>query len=120
MGSGPHPEIRCFPRDDVRFRTAVEQVLREMIPTRSGHRLIDRLQRGIEARYPRAVVRRQDPLASTSPTTVLYVFRDGSALTSSIVSAMRRDGTDAPDRTPDRDGATPSMWMAEAQPDSRP
>jgi hypothetical protein len=80
-----------FPRDDDRFTAVVRSL------TTADAAAADQLQPRLRAFYPRAVVRRRDPLGDLdlAPET-WYVYRDGSPV------SRRRDEEPRPTWSPDR------------------
>lgn len=71
-------EIRCYPRDDEAFLRLVLEQLRRFDRVRHAAAIPARLEVLLQAEYPRARSRYQDPLASSNGMPLLYVFRDGS------------------------------------------
>ena len=74
-------EIRTYPREDEAFLRLVLEQLRRFDRVRHAAAIPGRLEILLQAEYPRARSRYQDPLASSSGMPLLYVFRDGSLLT---------------------------------------
>jgi hypothetical protein len=71
-------KLHCFPHDDRSFRACAEELL--------GSASDDpgELQEQLRGSYPKAVVRRQHPLAVLSDAqAVWYVYRDGHYVTPS-------------------------------------
>lgn len=101
-------EVRTYPREDDGFQRLVLEQLRRFDRVRHAAAIPSRLEVLLQAEYPRAKSRYQDPLASSSGMPLLYVFRDGSLLTESEAA----DG--------DADGATPEPAMAGAMSPSAP
>jgi hypothetical protein len=73
-------EIRTYPREDEGFQRMVLEQLRRFDRVRHAAAIPSRLEVLLQSEYPRARSRYQDPLASSSGTPLLYVFRDGSLL----------------------------------------
>jgi hypothetical protein len=73
-------EIRTYPREDEGFQRLVLEQLRRFDRVRHAAAIPSRLEVLLQSEYPRARSRYQDPLASSSGTPLLYVFRDGSLL----------------------------------------
>ena len=70
-------EIRTYPRDDEAFQQLVVEQLRRFDRVRHAAAIPGRLEVLLQAEYPRARCRFQDPLASSSGMPLLYAFRDG-------------------------------------------
>lgn len=71
-------EIRTYPRDDETFLRLVLDKLRRFDRVRHAAAIPSRLEALLQDEYPRVRSRYQDPLASSTGTPLLYVFRDGS------------------------------------------
>jgi hypothetical protein len=82
-------EIRTYPRDDEAFVALVLEQLRRFDRVRHAAAIPGRLEILLQAYYPRAKSRYQDPLASSTGMPLLYVFRDGSLLTEDEEAAAR-------------------------------
>jgi hypothetical protein len=73
-------EVRTYPREDEAFQHLVLDQLRRFDRVRHAAAIPARLEVLLQAQYPRARSRYQDPLASSSGMPLLYVFRDGSLI----------------------------------------
>jgi len=105
-------EIRTYPREDEAFERLVLDQLRRFDRVRHAAAIPGRLDVLLQAAYPRARSRYQDPLASSTGTPLLYVFRDGSLINEDELS----DGASS---TSEAASATGSMAGAAAFSSSR-
>lgn len=88
-------EIRTYPRDDEVFLALVLEQLRRFDRVRHAAAIPGRLEILLRAEYPRAKSRYQDPLASSTGTPLLYVFRDGSLINEDEAAAELSASADA-------------------------
>jgi hypothetical protein len=75
-------QLVCNPADDGTFRTAAESLLASGVANPAG------LQRLLEPRYPRVVVRARG--LSNEDFDVWYVYREGSWVRSGTIDAANR------------------------------
>ena len=67
-------ELRCFPQDDHEFLRETQRAVAE------SRELAIQSEDKLRSRYPHAVVRPREPLATVGPTAAdtWYVYRDGT------------------------------------------
>lgn len=93
---GP-PVVRCFPRADRAFQRAVERLAAEQPLDAADPRSAADFERRLQARYPGAAVRIQDPLATFGGETLLwYVYRRDGPLATAASSGDQAGANAAP------------------------